>query len=144
MTRINAHRVILGGIVAGLICFFGDGIVHGMLLRDRWAAIMTALGRGGGDVGRQHPGFFAAYDLLKGVLAIWLYAAMRPRFGAGPTTALLAAITIWLLVIPIPIIGLLPMEFFTPGFAVLWSLYGLLPIIIGTLAGAWLYRESAA
>jgi hypothetical protein len=144
MARINAGRVIVGGIIAGLICFVGDGVVHGVLLKDRWAEIMTALGKSGGDVGRQHPGYFLAYDLLKGVLAVWLYAAMRPRFGPGPATALLAAITIWLLVIPTPIIGLLPMEFFSVRFAVLWSLYGLVPIIVGTLAGAWLYREAAA
>ena len=144
MARINAGRVIVGGIIAGLICFVGDGIVHGVLLRDRWAGIMTALGKSGGDVGRQHPGYFLVYDLLKGVLAVWLYAAMRARFGPGPATALLAAITIWLLVIPTPIIGLLPMEFFSAKFAVLWSLYGLVPIIVGTLAGAWLYREADA
>ncbi|HEY2107360.1 MAG TPA: hypothetical protein VGH29_16295 [Candidatus Binataceae bacterium] len=144
MARINAGRVIVGGIIAGLICFFGDGIVHGVLLRDRWAGIMTALGKSGGDVGSRHPGYFLTYDMIKGVLAVWLYAAMRPRFGPGPVTALLAAITIWLLVIPTPIIGLLPMEFFGAGFAVLWSLYGLVPIIAGTLAGAWLYREAAA
>jgi hypothetical protein len=144
MARINAGRVIVGGIIAGLICFFGDGIVHGVLLRDRWAGIMTALGKSGGDVGSQHPGYFLTYDMINGVLAVWLYAAMRPRFGPGPVTALLAAITIWLLVIPTPIIGLLPMEFFGAGFAVLWSLYGLVPIIAGTLAGAWLYREAAA
>ncbi|HEV3110945.1 MAG TPA: hypothetical protein VGY99_10665 [Candidatus Binataceae bacterium] len=143
MARINVGRVIVGGIIAGVICFFGDGIVHGVLLKDRWAGIMTALGKSSADVGRQHPGYFLAYDLLKGVLAVWLYAAMRPRFGPGPATALLAAITIWLLVIPTPIIGLLPMEFFSAKFAVLWSLYGLVPIIIGALIGAWIYREAA-
>jgi hypothetical protein len=141
--RINVGRVIVGGIIAGIICFFGDGVVHGVLLKDRWAEIMTALGKSGSDVGRQHPGYFLAYDLLKGLLAVWLYAAMRPRFGPGPATALLAAVTIWLLVIPIPTIGLLPMAFFSAKFAVLWSLYGLVPIVIGTLAGAWIYRESA-
>jgi hypothetical protein len=128
MARINVGRVIVGGIIAGVICFFGDGIVHGVLLKDRWAGIMTALGKSSADVGRQHPGYFLAYDLLK---------------GPGPATALLAAITIWLLVIPTPIIGLLPMEFFSAKFAVLWSLYGLVPIIIGALIGAWIYREAA-
>jgi hypothetical protein len=144
MGKISAGRVILGGIIAGIICFLGDGVVHGILLRDRWAEIMTALGKGGGDVGRQHPGYFITYDLLKGLLAVWLYAAARPRFGPGPTTALLAAFTIWLLVIPIPTIGLLPMAFFSAEFAILWSFYGLVPIVVGTLVGAWLYRDAPA
>ncbi len=145
MTRINVGRVIVGGIVAGLICFIGDGVVHGVLLKPKWAETMAALGRsGGGEVGQRGFAYFLLYDLLKGLIAIWLYAAARPRFGAGPATALLAAITLWLLVIPVPTIGLLPMEFFSPKFALLWSIYGLVPIVIGTLVGAWMYREAAA
>jgi hypothetical protein len=142
MAKINTRRVIIGGIIAGVICFVGDGVVHGILLRDRWAQIMTTLGKGSIEVGSQHPGYFLAYDLLKGLIAIWLYAAARPRFGPGPATALLAAVTVWLLVIPVPTIGLLPMAFFSAGFAVLWSVYGFFPILVGTMAGAWLYRES--
>jgi hypothetical protein len=144
MGKISARRVIFGGIVAGIICFLGDGVVHGILLKDRWAQIMAALGKSGGDIGRQHPGYFLAYDLLKGLLAVWFYAAARPRFGSGTKTALLAAFTIWLLVIPIPTLGLLPMAFFSGGFVVLWSLYGLVPIVIGTLIGAWIYRDAPA
>ncbi len=145
MARINAGRVIVGGIVAGLIFFFGDGVVHGVLLKSHWAATMAALGRSTtGDVGQRGFAYFLIYDLLKGLIAIWLYAAARPRFGPGPATALLAAITLWLLVIPVPTLGLLPMAFFSAKFAALWSLYGLVPIVIGTLIGAWMYRESAA
>jgi hypothetical protein len=143
VVKINVGRVIIGGIIAGIICFLGDGVVHGVLLRDRWAEIMTALGKAGGDVGRRHPGYFVTYDLLKGIVAVWIYASIRPRFGPGPGTALIAAIVVWLLVIPIPTLGLLPMEFFGAKFALIWSLYGLVPIIVGTLAGCWLYREAA-
>jgi hypothetical protein len=143
--KINVGRVIIGGIIAGIICFLGDGIVHGVLLRQRWAAIMTALGKGGGgDVGSQHPVYFVIYDLLKGFIAVWIYAAMRPQLGPGPKTAIVAAIVVWLLVIPVPTLGLLPMEFFSAKFAVIWSLYGLVPIVVGTLAGCALYRDAAA
>jgi len=145
MPRINVGRVIVGGIVAGVIFFIGDGVVHGVLLKPKWAETMAALGRRStGDVGQSGFAYFLAYDLLKGLIAVWLYAAARPRFGAGPATALLAAITLWLLVIPVPTLGLLPMAFFSAKFAILWSLYGLVPIVIGTLAGAWLYREAQA
>jgi hypothetical protein len=144
VVKINVGRVIFGGIIAGIICFLGDGVVHGVLLRERWGEVMTALGKsGGGDVGSQHPGYFIAYDLLKGLIAVWFYAAIRPRFGPGARTALMAALVVWLLVIPIPIVGLLPMAFFGAGFAVLWSLFGLVPIVAGTLAGCWMYREPA-
>ena len=144
MQSINLGRVIVGGIVAGIIFFVGDGIVHGALLQSRWVAVMAALGRSGGNVGAQHPLYFLAYDLVKGFFAVGIYAAIRPRFGAGPSTAIIAALMVWVLVIPTPLLGLLPMEFFGRRFAVLWSLYGLVPIMVGSLVGGWLYREKAA
>jgi hypothetical protein len=145
MQSINLGRVIVGGVVAGTIFFVGDGIVHGALLQSRWVAVMAALGRsGGGNVGSQYPLYFLAYDLVKGLLAVGIYAAIRPRFGAGPSTAIIAALLVWVLVIPTPLLGLLPMEFFGRRFAVLWSLYGLVPIVVGSLVGGWLYRENAA
>jgi len=145
VVKINVGRVIFGGIIAGIVCFLGDGVVHGVLLKERWAEVMTALGRsGGGDVGSRHPLYFITYDLLKGLIAVWIYAAIRPHFGAGPATALVAAIVVWMLVIPIPTVGLLPMEFFGARFAILWSLYGFVPILIGTLIGGWIYRDASA
>ncbi len=140
--KINVGRAIFGGIIAGIVCFLGDGVVHGVLLKERWAEVMTALGRSG-DVGSRHPVYFITYDLLKGLIAVWIYAAIRPHFGAGPATALVAAIVVWMLVIPVPTVGLLPMEFFGARFAILWSLYGFVPILIGTLIGGWIYRDAS-
>ena len=37
-------------------------------------------------------------DFLFGILIVWTYAAMRPRFGPGPKTALIAGITLYLAV----------------------------------------------
>jgi len=34
--------------------------------------------------------------LVAGIIITWTYAAMRPRFGPGPKTALLAGLVIWL------------------------------------------------
>ena len=144
MANINLSRVIVGGIVAGLIFFAGDGIVHGALLQSRWMDVMAALGRPPADVGREYPLYFLTYDLVKGLLAVGIYSAIRPRFGAGPTTAIFAALMVWVLVIPTPLLGLLPMQFFGRRFAMLWSLYGLVPIVLGTLVGGWLYREDSA
>jgi hypothetical protein len=36
----------------------------------------------------------------------------RPRFGAGASTAIIAALFVWVLVIPTPLLGLLPMDYF--------------------------------
>jgi len=144
MRGINVSRMLIGGIVAGVLCWVGDGVVHGVLLKDWWQAVMAGLGRNAGDVGMRSPIYFVLYDLAKGLVGVWLYAAIRPRFGPGPRTAVLAALATWALVIPIPLCGLIPMEWFGRKFALAWSLYGLVPVLIGVLVGSWLYREGTA
>lgn len=141
MGGINLRRLLLGGVAAGIICFLGDGIVHGVLLKDWWTNVMAALGRTVSDPGGTHPLYFMAYDLAKAFVAMWIYVCIRPRFSPGPRTAVIAAVTAWLLVIPIPLLGLIPMEWFGRRFALAWSLYGLVPMLVAVVVGAWLYRE---
>ena len=38
---------------------------------------------------------FNLWGFLTGIAALWLYAAIRPRFGAGPRTAITAALAVW-------------------------------------------------
>ncbi|HMK73914.1 MAG TPA: hypothetical protein VK454_11275 [Myxococcaceae bacterium] len=144
MGGINIGRLLIGGFVAGIICFFGDGIVHGVLLKEGWANVYASLGRKMADPGATHPLYYFSYDLAKAIVAVWIYAAIRPRFGAGPRTAVIAAVVAWLLVIPIPLLGLIPMEWFGRRFALAWSLYGLVPMLIAVVVGAWIYREGPA
>ncbi len=142
MGKINASRVVIGGLVAGVIFFVGDGAVNGVILKSQWSEALKVVGLSADDA-FHNPIYFASYDLLKGLFAIWIYSAIRPRLGAGPKTALIAALTIWALVLPIAMLGLLPMRFLTAQFVATWSILALLPIVIGTLAGGWLYVEDA-
>ena len=134
---MNSQRIILGGIVAGIIYFIGDGVVHGALLHSRWVEVLGP----NADQSLHQPGYFGPYDLLKGLLAVWIYAAARPRLGPGPLTAAIAGLVAWFACIPVPLLGLLPMNFFNARFVVLWSLYALVPMVLGAIAGAWVYKE---
>ena len=140
MGKMNVGRIVLGGVVAGVLLFVLDGVVHGVLLKGAWTDVMAALGRKPGETSS---GFatFAVYDLGKGLLTALVYAAIRPRFGAGPATAGGAGLLTWLLAIPLPLVGLLPMEFFSSGFVALWSLYTLIPMVIAGVVSGALYRE---
>jgi len=134
---MNINRVILGGLLAGIVYFLGDGLVHGVLLKQQWAAIL-------GPQTQQDlhsPAYFLPYDLLKGLAVMWIYAGIRPRFGPGPKTAVLAGLAGWFLVIPVALLGLLPMNFFSTQFVMLWSVYGVVPMVVGALVGGWIYRE---
>jgi hypothetical protein len=136
---MNYARIAAGGIVAGIICFVGDGIVHGVLLQSGWMEIANTLHLPKGGSGGYE--YFSVYDLAKGVASVLLYAMIRPRFGPGPRTALIAGLLTWALVLPIPLCGMIPIHFFGRKFALLWSIYGLFPSVIGAVAGSWLYRE---
>lgn len=138
---MNIQRIVIGGVVAAIICFIGDGIVHGLLLRPMWQQIVATLNLPKGDGSMV---WFSLYDLVKGVASVVLYALIRPRLGPGPRTAVIAGLLTWGLCIPLPLAGLLPIHFFGRKFALLWSIYGLFPVVIGAVAGAALYREEAA
>ena len=137
---MNVGRWILGGIVAGIVYFIGDGVVHGVLLKQHWASILGAINVDA-EKALKTPQIFGIYDLVKGLIAVWIYAGIRPRFGAGAGTAVIAGIVTWAAAIPLPLIGLIPMKFFSAGFVALWSAYAIVPMIIGAVVGAWLYRE---
>jgi hypothetical protein len=78
-----------------------------------------------------------------GIASVWLYAAIRPRYGAGPKTAVCAGLAVWILAhlwsgvyLGAGFAGLV-----TPRLAFLPVAWGLFEAPLGTLAGAWLYRE---
>jgi hypothetical protein len=142
---MNKARIALGGFVAGLINFFGDGAMHSVLLRPYWEQIAASLHLSGikPDAASEFT-YYILYDLAKGVFTVLIYALARPRLGAGAKTALVAGLIVWALVLPVPLGGLLPEHFFGRKFALLWSVYGAVPVLLGALAGGALYKEDAA
>jgi hypothetical protein len=141
MGKINLGRLALGGLIASILMFVGDGVVHGVLLKDGWTAIMTALKLPMEDPKAGMP-YHLLYDLCKGFAAVGCYVSIRPRFGAGVKTALFAGVIIWGLTIPVPLLGMIPSHFFGRMFALKWSLFALVPHLIATVAGAALYKEN--
>jgi hypothetical protein len=135
---MNVQRIVIGGLVAGIICFLGDGVVHGVLLTARWQEIAATLHLPATGASQA---WFGIYDLVKGLGAVLIYAMIRPRFGPGPRTALIAGLVTWALCLPVPLAGLLPIHFFGRKFALLWSIYGAFPVVLGAIGGAALYKE---
>ena len=142
MGTINTGRVVLGGLVAGLVINAGEFILNEPLLGDHWALHMQSLGLeapSGGAIG-----VFVAEGFVLGIVAVWLYAAIRPRFGVGIMTALIAGLAVWFLAIFYQLAALtasnvIPWELAT--FVVFWDL---VEIPLATVAGAWLYQERTA
>jgi hypothetical protein len=142
MGQINWMRVLLGGLVAGLIINIGETVLNGFLLREDWASEMRALNRpefGGGQIG-----IFMLIGFLTGIAGVWLYAAIRPRYGAGPKTAVCAGLGLWGLNYLLPSLGFLAVGVFSQRLIVIGTVWGLVELAIAVWAGARVYKEAPA
>ena len=90
MGKINLKGVIIGGLVAGVVLNIVDYILFGVLLKNDMAAAMQALNKP--PMADSVIPWFVFLDFLYGIFLVWLYAAIRPRFGAGPATAVKAGL----------------------------------------------------
>jgi hypothetical protein len=95
---INASRVVMGGLAAGLVMNVSGFLVQGLMLGPRMMSEMNAAAPSLQGKGEDATTMAArvATQFVVGLLLVWLYAAMRPRFGAGMQTAVRAALVIWL------------------------------------------------
>jgi hypothetical protein len=66
-------------------------VTNGVVLRDWWAQAMQAMGKPA-EISAGAIVTFNAWGFLLGIAAVWIYAAIRPRYGAGPSTAARAGI----------------------------------------------------
>jgi hypothetical protein len=138
MGRINVKSVIVGGLVAGVVLNIFDWVVYGMWLAPQMNAALQAAGKR--PVDSLIP-LFVVLDFIYGIVLVYLYAAIRPRFGAGPGAAVHAGLIVWIIAAVLHAIGeaplgLLPMRLYTMG-----TLVGLIEFPLATVAGAKFYRE---
>lgn len=147
MSGINWGRVIFGGLLAGTVINVVEFFLNGVVLAKDWEAAMAALGRppiAGSQIAVFFVWSFILWGFLIGIFAVWLYAAIRPRYGAGPKTALFVGSFVWglgyLLTSVTPfLLNLYPRRILAIGLTV-----GLVEVLLATLVGAWLYREPSA
>lgn len=137
MGKINYSRVLIGGLVAGLLVL-GFDVLGFMLMNmdmEAWLA-QHAL---------HEPPMWSIYlcDILFGFLAVWLYAAIRPRFGPGWQTAAIAAAFMWIC-FALAYFSFHMMGLFTQGDYVMMAGWWLVGLFVATLAGAFLYREEGS
>ena len=140
MTTINWARYITGGLIAAVIFFVTDGMMHEMILKSDWTAVYAGIKATMPEPHASSMFYFAVFEIGRGMLCMLLYVLMRAFFGAGPKTAILAAIAGWL---AFSVTG--PAEFIPLGsYSVpLWlkiSGIQLVTTIVGTLVGAALYK----
>ena len=141
MERINMGRVLLGGIVAGIVGNILGFLVDGVILGPQWTAALKALGKP--DFSTNQIIVFNLIGLVYGVFAVWLYAAIRPRYGAGPKTALLAGLAVWVAGVLLPNVSFMGVAgLFPQDLTAMTTLAGVVEWAAAILAGASVYKES--
>jgi hypothetical protein len=139
MGRINMARVIVGGIVAGLIINVSETLLNAVVLKAQMDAAVARMNLP--PVGGQAIAVFVVMGFVLGIATVWTYAAIRPRFGAGVNTAVCAAFIVWFFAYLYPSVGQWVMGMWPAGPMGLALVWGLAEMIVGSVAGAWLYRE---
>ena len=140
---MNRGRILLGGLLGGLIFNIVSLLVNLVVLKDNYKVLTDA------GVFRAEPRgpFMAVHPLilfLSGIGLTWLYAAARPRLGPGPKTALQVGLLAGL-------VTSLPSNFAQFAWthsggtvAMWWTIEMAVGCALATLAGAWVYREETA
>jgi len=83
----------------------------------------------------------AIVALLYGIALIWIYAAIRPRFGPGPKTAVIAGLTMWVVAWLLVSAYLIVIGGYPAGLMIAATIWGLFELLVAAVAGAWFYQE---
>ncbi len=140
MGKINWGRVVLGGLLAGLVLNVIDYLVYGRWLAADFNAALQALGKSAMTMSTIV--WFVIFDFLFGIFLVWFYAAIRPRFGPGPRTAALAGFALWVLYGLLHTIGEAPMGLFPQRLYVIGLIVGLVEYVLPGVIGAKFYQEA--
>lgn len=142
---MNTQKVIVGGLAAGVVSNVLGFLLFGMWLGPKFNAELDAVAAGA-SARMSTPGAMTASILTSfvvGILLVWIYAAIRPRFGPGFKTAAYAALVIW-------ICGFLFYQgWYFGGLMsgtsyILASIVQLVMLLASAYVGGMLYREEGA
>jgi len=139
MNKINLGRVLLGGFVAGVILNIGESVLNVVILGKQMETYMAE---------HKFPqmtgsaiGVAIAMTFVLGFVMIFGYAAIRSRFGAGPKTAIIAALFAWFGVVVYPNVIGAAFGFIPTNLLLLLLGWEIVEYAIAALVGAALYKE---
>ena len=139
MGKINIHKLLVGGLVAGVVLSAIDVAMYGAVLKAPMADAWKAVGRPTMTDSQRD----ILLDFVVGVALVWVYAAILSRFGAGLGTALKAGIACWFLASVLSaafsVQGVMPL-----GVMIITALVLLVEYPIAVVIGAKFYSDRGA
>jgi hypothetical protein len=141
MGKINLQKVLIGGLIAGVVLNVIDYVQFGMILKEQMAAAMAAVGKPA-MTNAQIP-WFVVLDFVGGIFLVWLYAAVRPRFGAGAKTAAMTGVIAWFGGSLLPALFMWPAALIPHNLTITITLVALVEWALACVIGAKFYTEGA-
>jgi hypothetical protein len=140
MGKINFGRVLLGGLVAGVILNAGEWVLNDIVLHKEMDDFFKRCGFA--QPGNKFLAIAVAITFVLGIVMVLGYAAIRPRFGAGPKTAVIAGLFAWFGVVVYQNViatglGMVPIN-----LVVLVIGWEIVEYLLAALVGAALYKEA--
>jgi hypothetical protein len=140
MNKINVGRVVLGGLLAGLVLNIGEVLLNDVVFGSQmkvWFSAHNVAEPGGSFVATA-----VTLTFVLGIVIVLTYALIRPRLGPGAKTAIVAGLIAWFAVYVYG--GIINGALF--GFAAnllgISLVWGLVQYTLAAIAGAWLYKEA--
>lgn len=142
MEKINSTRIILAGLLASLVFIIIEVIFEGLVnvifnlneanLARQYFPNITLNGT------RYHI-INMLYLIFTCSLTIWLYAVLRPKFGAGLQTALIASMVVIMFII-LFLVNHINMGIFPLKPALISLVFSLIEFPLAIIAGAIIYK----
>lgn len=142
MSTMNTGRVILGGLVAGVVIDISEYLLNGVVLAKAMTDALSRLNLP--PISTNQIAVFLVLGFALGIATIWTYAAIRPRYGPGPKTALCAGALVWFLACVYPGIFMIVTSMFPTQMMLIGFVWGLVELLVAAVAGAAVYQEEAA
>ncbi|MBK9313432.1 MAG: hypothetical protein IPM55_04165 [Acidobacteria bacterium] len=140
MGKINLGRVLLGGLVAGVVYNIGEAVLNMVVIGKEIEEMMKSMNLPA--IGGEFIAKATVLMFIVGIVTVYLYAAIRPRFGPGVKTAACAGLIVWFLTFFYMGFMNLSMGLFTAGPTWLAIAWELVQSVLAAIAGAWVYKET--
>jgi len=140
MGKINVGRVLLGGIIAGIVLNIGEFVLNTMVLAAPMKEYFAK--HGFTDPGNHFIAIAVGLTLVIGIVMVWVYALIRPRLGAGAKAAIVAAFIFWFGIYFYS--GVLNAFLFAvpPKMMAIALTWGLVEYVLAAILGAAVYKEA--
>lgn len=141
MSKINVGKVVIGGLVAGIVLNIGEAVLNTVVLADAMKQEFDRLKLPDPTSSSSFLIRVVGITFFLGIAIVYLYAAIRPRLGAGWKTAACAGVLAWFFVYLYAgyvyvAVGMVSMKPYLIGLV--WAIA---EFALAAIAGAYFYKE---